>query len=90
MPLTHVELVVQQPPMLNTRPCAALAAGPRGCSRPDAGNLEGFLAIAAVAQGNDPSLAHREHAVGTTVPAPAVVGFDPGGPYADHDQLARW
>ena len=43
----------------------------------DAGELEGLLPVAAVAQGNDPSLAQREHTVSTIVPAPAVVGVGP-------------
>jgi hypothetical protein len=41
-----------------------------------------------VAQGDDPSPTHREHAVSTIVPAPAMVDVDPWGPHADHDQLA--
>ena len=50
--------------------------------------MEGFLPVAAVAQGNDPPLAHREHAVGAVIPTPAVVGVNPWRPHADHDLLA--
>jgi hypothetical protein len=54
-----------------------------GCRR-----VGGPPAVAAVAQGNDPPLAHREHAVGPVIPTPAVVGVNPWRPHADHDQLA--
>src|SRR6266545_15356 len=66
-------------------------SGP-GCSGATAllkaGQVQGLLPIAAVAQGDDPSVAYREHAVGAVVPAPAVLGVDPWRPHADHDQLA--
>jgi hypothetical protein len=57
-------------------------------SQLDAGKVQGLLPIAAVAQGDDPPVAHGEHAVGAVVPASAVVGIDLGIPHADHDQFA--
>jgi hypothetical protein len=44
--------------------------------------------VAAVAQGDDPSLAHREHAVDAVSPTSAEMGVNPWRPHADHDQLA--
>src|SRR5512132_4654083 len=58
-----------------------------GCSRLDAGKLRGLLPIAAVAQGNDPAIAHREHAVGAVTPTPGDVGVHPWRPHAHHHQL---
>src|SRR4029450_854241 len=46
------------------------------CSRRDAGELQGLVAITTVAQGDDPALAHRDHAVGAVIPTPAAVGID--------------
>jgi hypothetical protein len=45
------------------------------------------LPVAAVAQGDDPSLAHREHAVGAVIPTSAEMGVNPWRPHADpvHD-----
>jgi hypothetical protein len=83
--------------MLHLAAAIGLAAGPSaprrdspygrpgaarpGCLRLDTGNLEGLLPIAAVAQGNDPSIAHREHAVGAVIPTPAEVGVHPWRPH---------
>src|SRR5215211_3343084 len=54
----------------------------------EAGELERLQAVAAVAQGNDPSLANGEHAVGAVIPTSAEMGVDPWRPHTDHDQLA--
>jgi hypothetical protein len=49
--------------------------------------VQSLLPVAAVAQGDDPSLAHREHAVGAVVPKPVVVDVHPWRAHAYDDQL---
>jgi transposase len=62
-----------------------VTAGHDCASRED--QAQGLLPIAAVAQGNDPSLAHREHTVGAVASTPTVMGVDPWRPHTHHDQL---
>jgi hypothetical protein len=82
----------QRPRRGGSRPCSGLIRASRWY-RLDAALTTGYrevqgLPIAAVAQGDDPPLAHGEHAIGAVVPASAVIGIDLGIPHADHGEFA--